>query len=163
EVYTANSNSDTISIIDSANDSLAATIDVALVPGGPKGSNPIGLGGAPDERRLYVALAGENAIAVVDLDARGVLGLIPTPWYRSAVSVTPDGNQLVITNANASGAGPNPCGGLTPLTTCSGVPRDTQYTAAMIKGSVQVVDIPRNAGQLRTLTNEVVRNNQVKA
>jgi hypothetical protein len=76
--------------------------------------------------------------------------------------VTPDGKRLVITNVNASGAGPNPCGGLTPLTTCAGVDRDTQYTASMIKGSVQLVDVP-GAGRLRDYTNQVVRNNQLRA
>jgi YVTN family beta-propeller protein len=162
EVYTANANSDTVSVIDTTNDSVAATIGVALVPSGPKGSNPIGLGVSPDGRGLYVALAGENAIAVVDLDRREVTGFVPTAWYPSAVSVTPDGQRLVITNANASGAGPNPCGGLTPLNTCGGVDRDTQYSGSMIKGSVQVVDVP-TPGQLRALTKEVVRNNQARA
>jgi YVTN family beta-propeller protein len=162
ELYTANANSDTVSVIDSAGDTVAATIDVALVPGGPKGSNPIGLGVGPDGRTLYVALAGENAVAVVDLDSREVTGFIPTAWYPSAVSATPDGKRLVITNANASGAGPNPCGGLTPLTTCAGIDRDTQYSGSMIKGSVQVVDVPR-AGQLRALTRQVVHNNQAPA
>jgi YVTN family beta-propeller protein len=162
EVYTANANSDTVSVIDTTTDKLAGTIDVALLPGGPKGSNPIGLGVSPDGRSLYVALAGENAISVVDLDSREVTGFIPTAWYPSAVSVTPDGKRLVITNANASGAGPNPCGGLTPLNTCSGVDRDTQYSGSMIKGSVQVVGVP-GPDQQRALTKDVVRNNQAPA
>jgi YVTN family beta-propeller protein len=162
EVYTANANSDTVSVIDTTTDRLAATIAVALVPGGPKGSNPVGLGISPDGHALYVALAGENAIAVVDLDRREVTGFIPTAWYPSAVSVTPDGKRLVVTNANASGAGPNPCGGLTPLTTCGGVDRDTQYSGSMIKGSVQIVAVP-GPGRLRALTNEVVHNNQARA
>ena len=162
EVYTANANSDTVSVIDTTKDTLAATIDVALIPGGPNGSNPIGLGVSPDGHALYVALAGENAIAVVDLDRREVTGFIPTAWYPSAVSVTPDGKELVVTNTNASGAGPNPCGGLTPLTTCSGVDPDTQYSGSMIKGSVQIVDVP-GRGHLRALTRQVLRNNQVRA
>jgi YVTN family beta-propeller protein len=106
EVYTANANSDTVSVIDSAHDALAATIQVGVVANGPKGSSPIGLGVSPDGRRLYVALAGENAIAVVDLDSREAIGFIPTAWYPSAVSVTPNGGQLVITNVNASGRDP---------------------------------------------------------
>jgi YVTN family beta-propeller protein len=162
EVYTANANSDTVSVIDTVSDTVAATIDVRLVPGGPKGSNPIGLGVSPDGHALYVALAGENAIAVVDLDRREVTGFIPTAWYPSAVSVTPDGRRLVVTNANASGAGPNPCGGLTPLTTCAGVDPDTQYSGSMIKGSVQIVDVP-GPRQLRAQTKEVIRNNQAPA
>ncbi|MGZ6643458.1 MAG: bifunctional YncE family protein/alkaline phosphatase family protein [Solirubrobacteraceae bacterium] len=150
-------------MIDTTSDTLAATIKVGLVPDGPKGSNPIGLGVAPDGHTLYVALAGENAIAVVDLDRRAVEGFIPTAWYPAAVSVTPDGSRLVITNTNASGAGPNPCGGLTPRTDCGGVDRDTQYSGSMIKGSVQLVDVPRNHGQLQRLTEQVLRNDQARA
>jgi YVTN family beta-propeller protein len=161
EVYTANANSDTVSVIDTATDTLAATIDVSLVSG-PKGAIPDGLAVAPDGRTLYVAEAGENAVAVVDLDSRRVEGFIPTAWYPAAVSVTPDGHRLVITNSNASGAGPNPCGGLTPRTDCGSVSPDTQYSGSMIKGSVEVVDVPGNAGELEALTQQVLRNNQAQ-
>ena len=164
EVYTANANSDTVSVIDTDTDALVATIDVALVPGAAKGAMPSGLAVSPDGETLYVAEAGENAVAVVDLDGREVDGFIPTAWYPAAVSVTPDGEQLVITNTNATGAGPNPCGGLQPpahAPACADVDRDAQYSGSMIKGSVQVVDVPRNHGQLQSLTRQVRRNNQV--
>jgi DNA-binding beta-propeller fold protein YncE len=57
-----------------------------------------GVAWAPDDKR--------------GLARRAVMGFIPTAWYPAAVSVTPDGKQLVVTNTNASGAGPNRCGGL---------------------------------------------------
>jgi len=173
EVYTANSNSDTVSVIDSRSNRLVATIDVGLVPGGPKGANPDGLTVSPDGTTLYVAEAGENAVAVVDLDRRTTTGFVPTGWYPADVDVTPDGRQLVVTNTNDSGAGPNPCGPLTPRTDCPPKdpqrddPRrdstDPQYSGSMIKGSIQVVDVPRNRGQLRSSTERVRRNNQVAA
>jgi YVTN family beta-propeller protein len=171
EAYTANANTDTVSVIDTAGDRVATTIDVALVPGGPKGGIADGLAVSPDGRTLFVALGGENAVAVVDLDQRRTVGFIPTAWYPTAVSVTPDGRQLVIVNTNASGAGPNPCGGLTPLEDCPPPDPDTdrpggqdsQYSGSMIKGSVQIVDVPRTAGALRALTRQVELNNQVSA
>ncbi|MDQ3849266.1 MAG: bifunctional YncE family protein/alkaline phosphatase family protein, partial [Actinomycetota bacterium] len=169
QLYTANANSDTVSVIDTAHDRLAATIGVGLVSGGPKGAIPDGLDISPDGRTMYVALAGENAVAVVDLDSRRAVGFIPTGWYPSDVSVTPDGRRLAITNTNASGAGPNPCGGLTRQTPCPTDPQidppnriDRQYTGSMIKGSVQIVDVPRDAGALRSTTEQVRRNNQVR-
>jgi YVTN family beta-propeller protein len=163
EVYTANANSDTVSVLDTAADTVAATIDVALVTGGPKGAIPDGLAVSPDGRTLYVAEAGENAVAVVDLDSRSVKGFIPTAWYPAAVSVTPDGARLVVTNTNASGAGPNPCGGLTPRPDCAGTDRDTQYSGSMIKGSVQIVDIADLTRRLDELTRKVRRDNQAPA
>src|SRR5262249_44493429 len=116
EIYTANASSDTVSVIDSKTDKLAATIDVGLVPGGPKGSMPEGLVGSEHGNVRSVALSGEVAVAVVDLDKRRVDGFIPTAWYPSDVKVTPDGKRLVVVNTNGSGAGPNRCGGvLNPL------------------------------------------------
>jgi YVTN family beta-propeller protein len=162
EVYTANANSDTVSVIDTVHDTVAATIDVALVPKGPKGAIPDGLAVSPDGKTLYVAEAGENAVAVVDLTTRKVNGFIPTAWYPSAVAVTPDGNHIVVTNANASGAGPNPCGGLTPKAgtpECTGIERDNQYSGSMIRGSVETIDVP-DAAQLASYTKKVRANNQ---
>jgi YVTN family beta-propeller protein len=163
EIYTANANSDTISVIDTATDAVAATIDVALVTGGPKGAIPDGLAVSPDGDTLYVAEAGENAVAVVDLDQRAVKGFIPTAWYPAAVSATPDGKRLVVTNTNASGAGPNPCGGLTPRTDCAGIDRDSQYSGSMIRGSVQVVDLADAMANLDDLTHRVRHDNQAAA
>jgi len=170
EVYTANANSDTVSVIDTSTDALVATIDVALVRGGPKGANPDGLDVSPDGRTLYVALAGENAVAVIDLDRRQVKGFIPTSWYPADVDVTPDGEQIVVTNTNNSGAGPNPCG---PLSSYTGCPAkdpaidsptrdstDSQYSGSMIKGSISIIDVPKSRGALVTQTDRVRRNNQ---
>src|SRR5262249_17317165 len=147
EVYTANANSDTVSVIDTRTDALAATIDVGLVPNGPKGSIPDGLGMSPDGSRLYVALAGENAVAVVDVIRRRTIGLIPTGWYAADVKVTPNGQNLVVVNTNGSGAGPNRCGGvLNPLPpeTCEG----DQYVGSMIRGTVERIPVP-GQGQLQ--------------
>jgi YVTN family beta-propeller protein len=169
EAYVANASSDTVSVIDTRTNALAGTIDVSLVPRGPKGAIPDGLSVAPDGRRLYVAEAGENAVAVVDLDRRETIGFIPAAWYPADVDVTPDGAQLVVTNTNDSGAGPNPCGPTSPRQgECPRDPArdeasrdsiDPQYTGSMIKGSVQVVDVPDD-DELAALTKQVRRNNQ---
>jgi YVTN family beta-propeller protein len=161
EAYTANASSDTVSVIDPRAGRLLATIDVALVRG-PKGAMPMGLAVAPDGRTLYVAEGGENAVAVVDLGSRRVRGFIPTAWYPAAVSVTPDGAHLAIVNTNASGAGPNPCGGLSPRADCPDASRDRQYSGSMIKGGVQLVDVP-SPGRLAGLTAQVRANNQAPA
>ncbi|MDX6718105.1 MAG: hypothetical protein QOJ63_359 [Solirubrobacteraceae bacterium] len=133
------------------------------MPGAAKGAIPSGVAVSPDGETLYVAEAGENAVAVVDLHSREVEGFVPTAWYPAAVSVTPEGDRLVITNTNASGAGPNPCGGLQPpshgAAECAGADRDSQYSGSMIKGSVQVVDVPSDR-QLQRLTRQVRRNNE---
>jgi YVTN family beta-propeller protein len=173
EIYVANASSDTVSVLDSRRDVLVETIDVALVPGSPKGSMPEGLAVSPDGRRLYVALAGENAVAVVDVGSRRVLGFIPTGWYPADVAVTPDGRRIVVVNTNGFGAEPNPCGPMSPLlalgcgTGIEYLPGyfENQYLGTMIKGTVQVVDVPEGprdlSNRLARWTERVRRNNHV--
>lgn len=172
EVYTANANSDTVSVIDTHSDRLAATIDVSLVPGSADGAIPDGLTVSPDGHTLYVAEASENAVAAVDLDTRRTTGFVPTGWYPSDVDITPDGQHLVVTNRQGTGAGPNPCGPLSPLTTCppldpsfdltggrDGVP-EADHADSMIKGSITEITLHTNPGWLRSMTNQVKRNNE---
>src|SRR5262245_3600456 len=158
EIYTANANSDSVSVIDTRRDRLADTIDVGLVPKGPKGSMPEGLDVSPDGRTLYVALSGEDAVAVVDLNSRRTKDFIPTAWYPSDVRVTPDGRSLVVINTNGFGSGANRCGGVlnrVPRGTCSG----DQYVGSMIRGSVEEIPIPGHA-QLNAWTRQVRDNNR---
>ena len=60
EVYTANANSDTVSVIDTARDGVVATIDVSLTPAAREGAMPDGLTVSPDGKTLYVALGGRE-------------------------------------------------------------------------------------------------------
>jgi YVTN family beta-propeller protein len=166
EVYTANANSDTVSVIDTRTDRVTANLDVSLVPGAAKGALPEGLAVSPDGGTLYVAEAGENAIAVVDLERRRVKGFIPTAWYPSSVAVTPDGGRIVIANTNGTGAGPNRCGPSSPLPAEECDDAGDQYSGSMIKGTVQVVDLPRGHALDRRLedwTRRVIANNDALA
>jgi YVTN family beta-propeller protein len=180
ELYTANANSDTVSVIDTVTNKVVSTINVALAPGSPKGSTPVGLTVSPDGRTLYVADAGENALAVVDLIHRTVRGFIPTAWYPADVRATPDGRQLVVINTYGFGAGPNPCGPFSSLgpVSCPIHERvfpgtyytpplsETQYIGSMIKGSVEVIDLPRSDSaltqRLARWTAQVRQNNHVE-
>ena len=127
EAYTANANSDTVSVIDTKADTVRATIPVGLVPGGPKGANPDGLAVAPDGRRLYVTLAGENTVAVVDLNREPESSAtFPRPGIPPTSRSPPTAGGWSSLNTNDSGAGPNPCGGLSPkpgTPECAGVDR----------------------------------------
>ena len=61
------------------------------------GSHPNSLALSPDESRIYVTMGGTNSLAVFDLENEKVkrnqdkkaklLGLIPTGWYPSSVSL----------------------------------------------------------------------------
>ena len=138
---------------------------VGLAHGVRTGSMPNGLAVSPDGKRLYVALGGENAIAVLDLVHRKRIGFIPTAWNPTDVDITRDGSRLAITTANAAGRRPRRCAGPYAVGDCS--TGDLAYTTAAgrpsTKGGISVVRTPRRMKRLRKLTRAVLRNNRVRA
>lgn len=81
---------------------VIAGLDLRLFVDAPYGTQPSAEALSANGDRLYVALSGLNAVAV--LDARNPaqlhrLGLIPTGWYPSALAISPDGRYLYVANA----------------------------------------------------------------
>ncbi|MBV8198069.1 MAG: bifunctional YncE family protein/alkaline phosphatase family protein [Candidatus Eremiobacteraeota bacterium] len=76
-------------------------LDLRLYPGAPYGAQPSAEALSPDGKRLYVALAGLNAVAVLDArrPTRYRYGLIPTGWYPRAMQLSRDGRYLYVTAA----------------------------------------------------------------
>lgn len=100
--YVALSNVDRVAVV-----SLAGTprvirgLDLRLYPGAPYGAYPSAEALSPDGKRLYVALAGLNAVAVLDTrrPARYRFGLIPTAWFPTAIALSADGHYLYVASA----------------------------------------------------------------
>ena len=158
-----------MSVIDTRRgDRLAATIDVSLARGRLKGATPDALTVSPDGKRLYVALAGENAVAVVDVARRRTIGFIPTAWHPVDVDVTPNGRRLVVTATNGADVRANRCAGPYAVGDCTS--GDLIYgttaattTATMTKGVVNLIRVPRSDRSLARLSARVRRNNRVEA
>jgi YVTN family beta-propeller protein len=127
-LFVANSDDDSVSVIDPANNRVVETISVRLSEQALPGGSPEGLALSGNGRTLYVANAHSNAVAVVALGpaevsssvtkeakssgdpddddqktpARSqVIGFIPTGQYPSALAVA-DGTLFV---ANGKGTG----------------------------------------------------------
>lgn len=80
--------------------------ELRLYDRGPYGTQPDALALSKDERTLYVALAGIDAIAVLDIKDPSHphrIGLIPTGWFPSALALSRDGRYLFVTNAKGLG------------------------------------------------------------
>jgi DNA-binding beta-propeller fold protein YncE len=162
-------NSDSVAVIDTKNDRVAAEIKTTAPPGlltkagALKGSNPNALALSPDEQTLYVSNGGTNSVAVIalkkDLDDSHVEGLLPTGWYPTSVSVSADGNRLYITNAKSE-PGANPRGCRDSMTTSTDRPCSLaqQFVWQLEKGGLAVVPAPSTA-ELKALTEQVARNN----
>ena len=101
----------------------------------------------PDNKRVYVAEAGLNSVAVLDTTnptQPKLLGRIPTDWYPTGAGVSKDGNTLYITNAKGVGEDINPLINNGPPRTqpaATGVKSSTNTNT--IFGTLQQVAPPR--------------------
>ena len=153
QVFVANSSQDSITIIDPRSNRVKKTVvlEPAASVRGLRGVLPFGLALSPDEKRLYVACAGINAIAVVDTRQGAVLGYIPSAWFPARVDVAHDGKTLYVANAKGFGAGPN--GGPTFHAGPGGT-----YIGDITKGIVSIITLSALSA-LRSDTKQVLVNN----
>jgi YVTN family beta-propeller protein len=152
-VFISNGNNDNITVLNAENQQIVTHIKLAPEErlARLRGIIPFGLAVSPDEKRVYVAESGINALAVIDVPTLKVLGHIPTAWFPAKLKVSPDGKKLIISNAKGFGSGPN--GGVTFTMGTSG-----SYIGQLMFGAVQVVDVPTDE-QLIALTKKVIDNN----
>jgi YVTN family beta-propeller protein len=183
-ILVANTNSDTLSLIDTGSQRVARTIDLGLpirVPGEHRaayGAGPDSI--AVDEQAgiAYVALFNANAIAVVRLqDCRfeqwddapheAVIGMIPVAYAPTSVVFDKLNRQLIV--ANDKGIGTTSAGfpekylfsgdatGYPSLVNPADAAATGNWSHAE-QGTVSLVPLPDEA-HLRTLTAQVYRNN----
>ncbi|HQS04810.1 MAG TPA: hypothetical protein PLT16_04150, partial [Daejeonella sp.] len=152
-VFISNGNNDNITVLDSRRQKIVSHIKLAPEERLSKlrGIIPFGLAVSPDEKRVYVAESGINAIAVIDVPSLKVIGHIPTGWFPAKLKVSPDNKKLIISNAKGFGSGPN--GGAAFKSGPAG-----SYIGSLMFGSVQVCDIPDDK-DLGDLTRKVIANN----
>jgi YVTN family beta-propeller protein len=181
-LFVANSNADSVSVIDTTTDEEIERIDVRLAEDALPGASPEGLALSEDEKTLYVANAHSNAVAVVALSerARGgkaaekiaeaakskILGFIPTGQYPSAVAVA-DGKLFVgngkgtgfepsSMRANNSGRTPNPPNAAFPPNKEKNRPGG-QYSGSIVSGNISVIALP-DAPALAHYTQQTMQN-----
>lgn len=115
--YVTNEDSQDLTVINTANDSVVATI--------PVGTRPRGVRVSPDGRRVYVALSGspkcppsmpdeecaklksdksKDGIAAVDPAARKVVQIFPGGSDPEAFDLSKDGTRLYVSNEDAGTA-----------------------------------------------------------
>ena len=109
KVFVSNANQDSITIIDARTNRVEKTVvlEPSAAVAGLRGVLPFGMTLSPDEKTLYVACAGINAVAVMDTTVGRVTVYLPTAWFPVRVAVSPEGDTLYVSNAKGFGAGPN--------------------------------------------------------
>jgi YVTN family beta-propeller protein len=161
-VYITNSNSDNVTVINTAKDEVSETISVRLQPVINQffGDSPNGLAISPDGDCLYVANGMDNALAVIKLGKNAtskgsktnsiVTGFIPTGAYPSAISILNSG-YLYVCNLEASGA----ILGLHTSNTTNLV-----YNSHHMLASVSVIKVPAKK-ELKAYTDTVIAVNDL--
>ena len=79
--YVTNNGSNTVSVIDTATNTVVATI--------PVGVSPFGVAITPDGTRAYVANQDSNTVSVIDTATNTVIATIPVGANPVAVAITP--------------------------------------------------------------------------
>jgi DNA-binding beta-propeller fold protein YncE len=150
--YVSNATNDNISIIDYRGHKLLGHIQLLVDKKIDKyrGLLPFGLTLSKDEKTLYVALLGFNAVAVVDVQSGKTKGLIPSGWGPTRVKLSNDEKELYIITCRGLGAGPN--GGRGFVAPPQGV-----YVGDIQLGSFQRVKTP-DSTQLAIYTKQSLEN-----
>jgi DNA-binding beta-propeller fold protein YncE len=147
-IFVSNANQDTITAIDAKTHKRET--DFAIRIRGfesLRGVMPIGMAVSPDLKKLLVAEAGINAIGVIDVESRRVIGHIPAGWFPTAIKVF--GNTVFVANAKGHGTGPS---------------SDREARAArsfqgeLRQGTISKFEMPKDS-DLPKLTAQVMANN----
>ncbi|MBX7257753.1 MAG: bifunctional YncE family protein/alkaline phosphatase family protein, partial [Candidatus Hydrogenedentes bacterium] len=152
-VYVSNGSNDSITVIKAKSGKRERDIEMVLAPEAKKlrGMIPFGVALSPDSQRLYVCEAGINAIGVIRLSDRKVLGHIPTAWFPSKIAVSPDGKRLYVACAKGIGSGPN--------AGPNHKEGDPTGIGQLMRGYINIIDVPESDEALKALTDKVIANN----
>ncbi len=112
----ANANDDSLSVVDTTTAGLPRQVaqhSTHLVPGEANGSTPDAVAADPTRGLVYVALANDNAVMVLqaakgasghDFSKLSPAGFLPTGWYPTALAVHRDGTLLAAAAKGLGGA-----------------------------------------------------------
>ena len=169
-LYVAFANADLVAAFSTENNNLRHRFWTLLPPlpaAEYRGTTPLALAQTSDGKRLFVALANLDAVAVFDTTTTPVgalpapespLGFIPTEWYPSALAF--HGDELLVATAKGRGTGPN---NQMVMTNYGRRHREHPYIPTLLNGSLARVQYPQAESELASLTREVEDSNLLHA
>ena len=150
--YVSNATNDNISVIDYRNHKIIGHIPIRVDKRIDKlrGLLPFGITLSKDEKTLYVALLGFNAVAVIDVQSKTTKGLIPSGWGAARVKLSDDEKEIYAITCRGLGAGPNGGKNFVP-------PVQGTFSGDIQLGSFQKIPMP-DATQLAAYTQQTIDN-----
>ena len=92
--YVADAGSNSVSVIDTATNTVVATV--------PVGNAPAGVAITPNGTRAYVANFSSDTVSVIDTATNTVVATIPVGNNPQGVAITPDGTRAYVANVGIS-------------------------------------------------------------
>jgi YVTN family beta-propeller protein len=86
--YISNSGDNTVSIIDTAINTVTATVQV--------GTNPSGVALAPNGETVYIGNIGDNTVSIIDTATNTVTATVQVGNTPSGIAVSPDGTKVYV-------------------------------------------------------------------
>ena len=138
-LFVTNAGADTVSVVSGGK--VVKNIRVTVSPREKVGATPVASVLDGSKNRLYVALAGDNCVAVVDTKGSKVLGFVPTARYPSGVTLSSDGSKLLVASAKGFyGANADPYPPKNPPLPLHDYPHT--YIGDQLQGQVAFLPIP---------------------
>jgi DNA-binding beta-propeller fold protein YncE len=154
-LYVTLAGSDRVAVVDTRLRRVARYLQDAAPGAPPEGSTPNAVALTSDAKRMLVAEADNNAVAVFDLATGKLLGRVPTDWYPTAVAE--DNGELLVLSGKGHGTHANPDGPV-PLTNWPNE-KPTAYTLGQLNGSLRVLPSAMTETQLAAFTERVAAAN----
>jgi YVTN family beta-propeller protein len=153
-LFVTSSTTDSISVVDTRTSKVAKTFSDAPPAGPHEGSTPNALAISADGKRLFVAEADNNAVALFDTTSGTLLGRVPTDWYPAALARV--GDDVIVVNAKGRGTQANP-GRVQPDR--KNPPGNRDYILGQVEGTLMSLSANVSARQLSRFTQRVVKAN----
>jgi DNA-binding beta-propeller fold protein YncE len=154
-LYVALAGSDRVAIVDARSRKVTGYFHDSAPGAPPEGSTPNAISISADRKRLFVAEADNNAVAVFELATGKLLGRVPTDWYPTAIAEV--GSQILILSGKGHGTQANPDGPV-PLTNWP-TEKPFAYTLGQLNGSLRLLPSAMTATQLSAFNQRVAAAN----
>ena len=154
-MYVTLAGSDRVAVVDTKLRKVARYLHDAAPGAPPEGSTPNAVAVTSDGRRVLVAEADNNAVAVFDVATGKLLGRVPTDWYPTAIAEV--GDQLLVLSGKGHGTHAN-LDGPVPLTNWPDE-KPTAYVLGQLNGTLRVLSASQPPPQLASFTARVAAAN----